>query len=138
MTRMYSAEPAPDRAIAARVDEAERPHPGDDEQRENSQYEKTLSRESSRIDTSALPRPNQAIWVPNTTSASTPRSLIHSRREYVDLQSVVTAAARPRSVERAGSLAAASTFDAIVSPPCPQREHTPEETAPSRITPPRR
>ena len=37
---------------------------------ENNQYETTLNRESSRIDTWALPSPNQAICVPKATTTS--------------------------------------------------------------------
>ena len=80
MIRMYSVEPVPiARSLRESMRLSDHIH-ATTSSAEKNQYEKTLSRESSRIDTCALPRPNHAICVPKATTMSTTRSLIHSRR----------------------------------------------------------
>ena len=57
--------------------------------------------ESSRITTSELSRPNHAICAPNTTTASTARSLSQSRRAYLSRQCSV--AGRADALEDSGA-----------------------------------
>ena len=87
MMRMYSVEPVP---IARSLRESIRLSDhiqAMTSSAEKNQYDTTLSRESSRIDTWALPSPNHAICVPKATMMSAARSLSHRRRAYCERQS---------------------------------------------------
>ena len=87
MIRMYSVDPVP---IARSLRESMRLNDhiqAITSSAEKNQYDTALSRESARIDTSSLPRPNQAICVPKTTTIRMPRSLSHRRRAYLARQS---------------------------------------------------
>ena len=89
MMRMYSVEPVP---IARSLRESIRLSDhiqATTSSAEKNQYDTTLSRESSRIDTCALPSPNHAICVPKATMMSAARSLSHRRSAYCERQSAL-------------------------------------------------
>jgi hypothetical protein len=80
MMRMYSVEPVPmARSLRESMRLSDHIHATTSSEEKN-QYDTTLRRESSRIDTWALPRPNHAICVPKATATRTSRSLIQRRR----------------------------------------------------------
>ena len=80
MMRMYSVDPVP---IARSLRESIRLRAhihATTRRAEKNQYDTTLRRESSRMETWALPSPNQAICVPKATTVSAMRSLTQRRR----------------------------------------------------------
>ena len=71
MMRMYSVEPVPiARSLRESIRLSDHIH-ATTSSAEKNQYDTTLSRESSRIETWALPSPNHAICVPKATTIST-------------------------------------------------------------------
>ncbi len=71
MMRMYSVEPVPiARSLRESIRLSDHIH-ATTSSAEKTQYDTSLRRESSRIETCALPRPNQAICVPKATIIST-------------------------------------------------------------------